>query len=252
MKTRIYHVVLFSHDLSAYMFFKGCNFRCRGCILKLSPWDCHLPVEVRSKLSRLSLSSTLSLSEVDRLIGGLKVNRAVLGGGEPTLDRALPYVVELLKERGIYTTLLTNGHLLDEKAIKTLEGSGLDEACVSIKALNPQLHEYYTGRHNEKVLRNFKLLAKSGVKVRAESVLIPGLIEAEEIERISKFIASVDRSIPFRVDGYVSVPGQPWRSATPKEVVEAASLAKRHLENVSYIHSDLPVVGEVLNVYPKV
>ncbi len=252
MKTKIYHLVFFSHDSSAYVFFKGCNFRCRGCILKLTPWDCHIPVETRLKLSKLSPSSTLSLSELDRLIEGLRVERAVLGGGEPTLDRSLPYVVKLLKERGAYTILLTNGYLLDEGALKVFKESGLDEVCISLKALDPQLHKYYTGRLNERVLRNFRRAARSGLKVRAESVLIPGLIGVEEIERISKFIASVDRSIPFRVDGYVSVPGQPWRTAAPEEVVEAASLAKRHLENVSYIHSNLPVVGEVLNLYPRV
>ncbi|RLF14849.1 MAG: radical SAM protein [Thermoprotei archaeon] len=252
VKTRIYHLVFFFHDLLAYLFFKGCNFQCRGCILKLSPWDCHIPVETQLKLSKLSPSSTLSLSELSRLIEDLKVERVVLGGGEPTLDRSLPYVVRFFKERGVYTVLLTNGYLLDEKTIEALKESGLDEVCISLKALDPRLHRYYTRRPNERVLRNFRRAAKIGVKVRAESVLIPGLIDIEEIERISKFIASVDRSIPFRVDGYVRVPGQPWRSATPEEVVEAASLARRHLDNVSYIHSGLPVVGGVLNLYPRV
>lgn len=251
-RTKIYHVVLFDYDNSLYVFFRGCNFACRGCILRSTPWDCHIPEEDARRLSSLDveLLRTLTLSELERIVVATGAERAVLGGGEPTVDPSLPRVVELLKGYGVHTVLLTNGHALDEGLAARLEAAGLDEVCVSIKAVTEEIHERYTGRSNRKVLRNFRLLRRSGMGLRAETVLIPGLVEKDEIDRIAAFIASVDRSIPLRIDGYTAIPQAKWRSATPSEVLDAVRVAKRHLENVSCLHCEVPIRGNVVCVYP--
>ncbi|HEX59501.1 MAG TPA: radical SAM protein, partial [Methanomicrobia archaeon] len=136
-RTKIYHVVLFDYDRSLYVFFKGCNFACRGCILRSTPWDCHIPEEDARRLSSLDveLLRTLTLSELERIVVATGAERAVLGGGEPTVDPALPRVVELLKGYGVRIVLLTNGHALGEELAARLEAAGLDEVCVSIKAV---------------------------------------------------------------------------------------------------------------------
>lgn len=249
--TNIYHIVFFTRDNSIYAFFKGCNFRCKGCILKLSPWDIHLPAAARSRLEGLKGVNALPLKRLGELLSSFEVKKAVLGGGEPTVDKELPSVVKLLNEHGVRSTLLTNGYNLNGEAIDSLRRAGLDEACVSIKAFTKELHVYYTGRRNERVLENFKLLRRSGIKLRAESVLIPNLIGAEEIERIARFVASVDPSIPFRIDGYVSVPTAPWRSAASSEVREAAEASRKHLRNVSWLDGSAQLEGEAINLYPK-
>ena len=248
--TNVYHIVFFDHDRSAYIFFKGCNFACKGCILKVSPWDCHLPAGVRMRLEGRGLK-TLSVDEFASLIGRLDVRMAVLGGGEPTVDPALTTLVRILSGQGVYTVLLSNGHNLDTHVVKALEDAGLNEVCVSIKAFTPSIHLYYTGMSNRRVLENFRLLASSRLRLRAESVLIPGLVDAGEIECIARFIASVDPSIPFRVDGYLSVPGTPWPSATPREVAAAVEAARQHLRNVSCLYCGMPLSGGVRLVYPE-
>jgi pyruvate-formate lyase-activating enzyme len=250
--TNIYHIVYFEEDKSAYIFFKGCNFACKGCILKLSPWDCHLPVNLYLKLQKYSAFQTLSLSELSFIIGELKVERAVLGGAEPTLDKELTNVVGLLRDRGIYTILLTNGYNLDVNMAQRLEEAGLKEVCVSIKAFTDSIHIYYTGASNRRLLENFKRLDRCRMKLRAESVLIPGLVDVDEIERIAKFIASLNPSIPYRIDAYVQVPDTPWPDAPPEKVQEAAETSQKYLENVSYLHADVPVTGKVRVLYPKV
>ncbi|RLG39216.1 MAG: radical SAM protein [Candidatus Alkanophagales archaeon] len=251
-RTKIYHVVLFDYGSSLYVFFKGCNFACRGCILKSTPWDCHIPKEDVRRLSSLDIEllRTLTLSELERIVVATSVKSAVLGGGEPTVDPSLPRVIELFKDYGVHTVLLTNGHALDEKLTTRLEAAGLNEVCVSIKAVTEEIHERYTGKSNRKVLRNFKFLRRSKMELRAETVLIPGLVERGEVEKIAAFIASIDKSIPLRIDGYTAIPHAEWRSATPSEVLDAVKSAKKHLKNVSCLHCEVPIKGNVVCVYP--
>jgi pyruvate-formate lyase-activating enzyme len=249
--TRVYHIVQFTNDNSIYMFFRGCNFRCTGCILKLSPWDCHLPNDIRSRLERLPSIETLSLNEIRRIVEPLRIRKAVLGGGEPTIDSQLIDVIKLLHDLNVTTVLLTNGYALDEDGVEELQDAKLDQIWVSIKALTASLHTQYTGKSNRRVLRNFKLLSRGGIHVRAESVLIPQLIEYDEIKSIASFIASVNSSIPYRIDGYIPVKGTIWRMPSRQEMLKAIQEARKHLENVSYIYSGMRLKGNVFNVYPR-
>ncbi len=56
-------------------------------------------------------------------------------GGEPLLFAGLPAIVELCKQLGLTTSLVTNGSLLDEKAAAQLSGS-LDICALSIDSGN--------------------------------------------------------------------------------------------------------------------
>ena len=248
--TRIYHIVHFSDDSSIYMFFKGCNFRCTGCILRSSRWDCHLTDGIRRRLESFRGVEELSLDGMQRIVEPLGVERAVLGGGEPSTDAQLTNVIRLLKGLRVRTVLLTNGYALNMNRIQELREAGLDEVCVSIKAIEDTLHIGYTGKSNKRILRNFKLFNKSGILIRAESVLIPQLIEGDEIKTVASFIASVDRSIPYRIDSYVPVPGTSWRQPSGEEIFKAVEQANEHLEKVSCIWSGMQLKGSVANVYP--
>jgi pyruvate formate lyase activating enzyme len=70
------------------------------------------------------------------------------------------------------------------------------------------------------------------------------LIDAEEVERVAKFIAGIDRSITLRIDAYFPVGNNPWRAATAAEVEEAAKLARKHLDKISCLTLDMKRTGE--------
>jgi len=53
-------------------------------------------------------------------------------GGEPTLRKDLPQIVEHLNKRGIISFLSTNGTLLDEKYIDALGRAGIDNINLSV------------------------------------------------------------------------------------------------------------------------
>lgn len=253
MKTGIHHVTYHGESRSIYVQFRDCNFGCKGCIRRNSPWDLHLPLEELRRLGRIRTIDTMSLEEFEGLIEGLDVSCAVLGGGEPTVDPLLPRIVEVLTRRGVDAVLLTNAWRLSGEYLTELGGAGLREVCVSMKAVTPEVHKFYTGVEVGTVLRNFRELYERGFELRAESIYIPGLVEVEEVERVAKFVASVDVSIPYRIDAYCPVKGAPWREPTVDEVLKAAEAARRHLSDVSFLHPETHRPrGVVRCVYPRV
>jgi pyruvate-formate lyase-activating enzyme len=184
----------------------------------------------------------LDLEEVMRILGKLDVRQVVFMGAEPTTDRQLPQLAEALhKEFGSYNILLTNGFIVAD-----LEH--IDEVVFSLKAYTDELHRHYTGKSNKKALANFVKYHQSGVKLRAESVFIPKYIDCPEIEHIARFIASVNKGIPYRIDAYIPIGDNLWGRPTPEEMEKATSVARKYLDNVSCLTGNEELKFEVLRV----
>ncbi|AEC51908.1 co-factor modifying protein [Pyrococcus sp. NA2] len=198
--TRVYHIVKFK-DGSAYVLFDGCNWKCSYCVWReVTRWSLCLPEERRKELDMLWINGRVRYLRLEEVVSMLKRNSvkfAFFGGGEPTLDPELKPLLRALSREGIKVWLVTNGENLDEEIINLVEG-----VTFSIKALDRELHRRITGVSNEKVLENLRRFGKSG-KIVAETVFVPGLVECDEIERIARFIASINPSIPLRVDPLV-------------------------------------------------
>ena len=70
------------------------------------------------------------------------------------------------------------------------------------------------------------------MKITAASILIPGLVEADEIENIALFIAGVDNNIPYFVLPHYPAGDNPWRKTRPEEIDEVVTLVRKHLNHV--------------------
>jgi pyruvate-formate lyase-activating enzyme len=79
--------------------------------------------------------------------------------------------------------------------------------------------------------------------------LIPEYIDYLEIENIARFIAAVDKGIPYRIDAYIPIGSNPWRRPTPEEMQRAVSTARRHLLNVSYLAGNEDLKFNVLRIF---
>ncbi len=72
-----------------------------------------------------------------------------------------------------------------------------------LKAWNENLHIALCGVSNKQTLRNFEWLAEYGKQRKvppfliASTLLIPGYVGVEEVERIACFIAGLDPDIPY-------------------------------------------------------
>lgn len=198
------------------------------------------PNQQNSETQKLSF---LDLWGVIDKLKTMDVGRVIFLGGEPTIDPELSDLARILHaDLNTYNILLTNGHSLPD-----LED--VNEVQLSIKAYTDTIHQEFTGKSNAKVLKNFEGLYSQGVKLRSESIFIPGYIDLEEIEKIAEFISSIDPKIMYRIDGYVPVPGMPWRRPKPKEVERAVTVAKRYLREVSCLRGDEDLRYEVLNIF---
>jgi pyruvate formate lyase activating enzyme len=243
----IYHITHSPRVGITHLHFWGCNLSCRACLLRKELYDCHL-AETKEGIFNPAREGPrapgrfLSQEEVMRILGKLEVRQVVLMGAEPTTDRQLPLLTEALHEEfGSYNVLLTNGFIFADL-------KHIDEVVFSLKAYTDELHRHYTGKSNRKALENFARYCQSGVKLRAESVFIPGYIDCPEIERISRFIGRADRRIPYRIDAYIPIADNPWRRPTPEEMEKAVSIARQHLDNVSCLTGNEKLKFEVLRV----
>jgi pyruvate formate lyase activating enzyme len=94
-----------------------------------------------------------------------------------------------------------NPDLLKEMAELSLTSGG----CIKfdIKAWNDSLHRALCGVSNERTKKNFEWVAQ-WIKKRPEpplliasTLLVPGYIDEEEVQGISRWIASLDPDIPY-------------------------------------------------------
>ncbi len=243
----IYHITYSPEPKTVCLHFWGCNLSCRACLCHKEIYDCHLEETKEAifqpdKLAEPAPETFLPLNQIQEVLRSLEVQQVIFMGQEPTIDPELPELArELHREFGSHNILLTNG-------FKVLPVADFDEVVFSIKAYTDSLHRDYTGKSNQEALDNFLYLYKSGVKLRAESIFIPEYIEHNEIENIAKFIARVDKNIPYRVDAYLQVAGNPWRRPRIDEMKAAVTAAKRHLNNVSCLTGNEELRNKVIRI----
>ncbi|MDI6859649.1 MAG: radical SAM protein [Methanocellales archaeon] len=237
-ETNVYHITYYTADKSASIFFWGCNFSCKGCIRKLDVLDYHLK-DTDKKSKKVVF---LDFEEIIKRVIPLEPKRVVFRGWEPTLDPDLPKLAASFHDEfKTWNYLTTNGFTIPSL-------NDVDEIEISIKAYSDEIHRDYTGKSNKRVLDNFINVYEMDVKLRAETILIPNYIDSQEIELIARFISRVDPAIPFRIDGYVPIPGTPWRPPTQEEMDGAVDAARKYLKNVSRLDGSVSFKGEVLKI----
>ncbi|APV45303.1 Pyruvate-formate lyase-activating enzyme [Dehalogenimonas formicexedens] len=229
--THVYHIAYAPAIKKAYLFHWGCNLKCKGCL-------CHKEINCMALEENLDVvfrdprlrppqtpAGSLSFDELITILEKVELAEVAFEGQEASLDPTLPEICRYLKGRNARVVLHTNG-------VAKADTANIDEVIVSLKAVTPRIYQEYTGLSNSFVLENFKRYHDSSVLLKAESVFIPGYIGFDETEKIARFISSVDKSIPYRIDAYFESGDNPWRAPEPAEMKEAVGIAKQHLANV--------------------
>ncbi len=104
----------------------------------------------------------------------------------------------------------TNGSAAPELLDRMVDQSLASGGCIKfdLKAWDDTLHKVLTGVTNTQTLENFR---RAGRNIRqrpdpplliAATLLVPGFIDEQEVSNIARFIASVDRSIPYNLLGF--------------------------------------------------
>ena len=249
MKTNIYNIAFAESTKQAYLHFWGCNIQCRGCVCQKVVFDFMLDRNMHLHLAEprgiaAAPDRFMDLDDVVDTLVGLDAKWVLFEGQEASLDPQMPFIAEALHRRlGATNVLLTNGYQMPEL-------KHIDKVAVGLKAFDEKKHLDYTGQSNKAILKNFERIYRSGVPMMAETVLIPGYIDTEEIEKIARFISGVDKNIRYQIDAYFKAGNNPWRRPTSEEVERAVVAAGKHLSNVYCYKGSEPREFGVKSIFP--
>lgn len=217
------------------VFFYGCNFSCLFC----QNWD-HKNIKQGKIIKSRDLVNTVLINK--------KITCICYFGGSP--EPHLPFIINVNKmileskgdERIIRICYEWNGAgnpvLVRKAAEQALVSGGIIK--FDLKAFSPELNYALCGVRNEVVYDNFRMIYDEFWHERpdvpiltATTLLVPGYVDADEVEKIAKFIASIDRNIPYSL--LIFHPDFKMRDLpiTPqREVYEALDRAKKYLKKV--------------------
>ncbi|MFB3887808.1 MAG: anaerobic ribonucleoside-triphosphate reductase activating protein [Thermodesulfobacteriota bacterium] len=172
--------------ICSVLFLPYCNFRCPYChnhLLVLHP-EQYLSIPFDEILSRL------------RSFEGW-IDGVCLTGGEPTLHRDLPALIEEIKEHGFSVKLDTNGSnpLVLENLI---EMGKVDFVSMDVKApLDPFSYRRSTGLAMDlnPILRSIEILKRAAVEYEFRMTVVPGLHQKEDIQNLSSQLGAGKRFI---------------------------------------------------------
>lgn len=112
-----------------------CNLQC--------PY-CYNPIDLEAYRDELGTEQWKSVLSQAAELG---VVQAHFSGGEPTLRRDLPELVEHACGAGLYTNLITQGTFLSDEMLDGLIDRGLDHIQISIQAPEAELGDSIAGAH---------------------------------------------------------------------------------------------------------
>lgn len=138
---------------------RNCNLECEWCYA-----------------NHVKMVKILSLTNAFRIIdlcSELGIKRIILIGGEPTLHKNLFEIIKYIKQKGMQSTLISNGVLFyDEQFIKYLQDAGLEGVNLSLKGEDKESFFNITKRDQfDKVMLGIKNLKKHKMPFSVSMVL---------------------------------------------------------------------------------
>lgn len=100
---------------------------------------------------------------------GMLVQEVDFTGGEPLLRDDWPLLAKRLNDYGITVKMVTNGILLDKKAVRLMQDSGVAAVGISIDGLEPT-HDYIRGRPG--LFRNLMASIQDAIREGLSSTVI--------------------------------------------------------------------------------
>ena len=209
------------HNLA--VFYESCTMNCLFCqnwhFRQVSPGD-HAGVSA-AKLAAAADFSTFCVC---------------FFGGDPSSQ--MPHALaasKFLAEKQVRICWETNGMMNQKYLDKAIDYSVRTGGCIKfdLKAYDDKLHKALTGISNEPVKKNFQRAAERSFErsvpplVVASTLLVPGYVNAEQVHKIARFIASLNPEIPYSLLGFSPqfyMNDLPFTSARHAKEAESAAL----------------------------
>lgn len=194
----------------------GCNFRCGFC----QNWDISQarPVEEAGDKPKQVAPEQIVAAALKEGCKSISYTYT-----EPTIF--FEYALEtckLARKKGLRNIFVTNGYMTKD-ALEMIRPY-LDAANIDLKFFKEENYRKYCAASLEPVLDSIKSMHDLGIWVEVTTLVIPGENDSEgELRGIARFIADLDRDIPWHISRFHPDYQFGDRQATPKEALEKAS-----------------------------
>ena len=225
-KKPLYHFLpgTFAYSIGTF----GCNFRCGFC----QNYDISQAQESESYLEGVFGESMTPKQVVDEAIR-TKCKSIAYTYNEPTIF--IEYVKDiavLAKKKGLKNILVTNGFMTKE--CMNFVGKYIDAMNIDIKGFTEEFYMKNCKAKLQPVLDTIKLAHKKGIHIEITTLLIPGENDSKkELEGIAKFIASVDKNMPWHISRFFPMYKMLSKEVTSLESLKMAEkIGKKYLKHV--------------------
>jgi pyruvate formate lyase activating enzyme len=118
--------------------------------------------------------------------GGVTVS-----GGEPLRQpKFLRTIMVACRQAGIHTAIETSGYCSSRVMLSVM--AEIDLIMLDLKVLDANEHQALTGKRNDLILNNARLIAEAGCSVQPRMPLIPGINDSvDNIDRAAAFLHSM-------------------------------------------------------------
>ncbi len=191
----------------------GCNFRCDFCQ--------NADISQASKRG-IMFGKDISPKEIVKRAIQTKCKSISYTYTEPAIFiEFVKSVAVIAKKKKLKNVLVTNGYFSRESFDYIKDYT--DAMNIDLKSFSEKFYERYCGGKLKPVLETIKRAYKSRIHIELTTLVIPGLNDSEkEFEKIAKFIASVDRNIPWHISRFFPMYKMLDREVTPLETLKTA------------------------------
>jgi pyruvate formate lyase activating enzyme len=231
-KKPLYH--FFPGSLTFSIASAGCNFRCGFC----QNWQ----------ISQLNFfgqhpGEPFSADKIIKLAKKNNCQSIAYTYTEPTIyfEFALE-TAKLAKEAGLKNIFVTNGYM-SQQAVSWLSPY-LDAANIDLKFFKNSSYQKICSAKLEPVLDSIRLFKDAGVWIEITTLVIPGENDTpQELSGIAKFIAGVNKDIPWHISGFHADYKFADYPSTPESTLKLAyDLGKS--QGLAYVYA-----GNVINTW---
>ncbi len=199
----------------------GCNFFCKGC----QNYD----ISQQREISGVTVTSNEVISSA------IKYNCKSLAYtyNEPTIfAEFVKDCAKIAKKKGLKNILVTNGYMSKE-GIDFLS-QYIDAMNIDLKSFSDDFYKKNCGARLQPVLNTIKMCHKKRIWIEITTLIIPGENDSEkELKKIAKFIAKVDKNIPWHISRFFPMYKMQQKNPTKiKSLEKAYKMGKKYLNNV--------------------
>jgi pyruvate formate lyase activating enzyme len=130
-------------------------------------------------------------------------------------------IAKIAKKKELKNILVTNGYFSKESF--DYISAYIDAMNIDFKAFSEKFYLKYCGGRLKPVLETIKRAHDKGIHIELTTLVIPGLNDSDrELRQIAKFIASVDKDIPWHISRFFPMYKMLNKSITPISTLERA------------------------------